>query len=95
MSDSAFALPAAVDFDSLVSLRSAGEDFIGNAPEQAVFSLAELSEANSAAVALMMSWYRYAHTRGKSILYTRASPEVRNIGRVSGLEDILPLDPAD
>ena len=70
-----------------------GEAFIEAQPETAVIDLASLSECNSAAVALLLCWYRYAHAREKAIVYTHASPDLANIVRVSGLHEILPLDP--
>lgn len=91
MNDPSFALPAGIDFDSLAAVRGAGEEHIASADGTAVFDLSGLAEANSAAVALLMSWYRYGHKCGKAIVYTRASSELRNIVRVSGLESILPF----
>jgi hypothetical protein len=43
-------------------------------------------------VALLLSWYRYAHARDKTIVYTHAAADLANIVRVFGLQEILPLD---
>jgi ABC-type transporter Mla MlaB component len=80
-----------VQFDTFTELRASGEAFVESHPDTAVFDLAPLRECNSAAVALLMAWYRFAHARGKTIVYTHAAPDLVNLIRVSGLEEILPL----
>jgi ABC-type transporter Mla MlaB component len=81
-----------VDFESLADLRAAGEAFVESQPNPVVIDLAGLQECNSAAVALLLSWFRYAHARDKTIVYTHAAADLVNIVRVSGLQEILPLD---
>lgn len=86
-----FELPGAVDFDSLVAVRQAGESYLDQNPGEAVFDLSALVEFNSAVVALLMSWFRYAHACDRSIVYAGAPAELLSIIEVSGLSRILPL----
>ena len=90
-----FELPSAVSFDSLAELRAKGEAFIESQSETAVIDLAPLQECNSAAVVLLMAWYRYAHAHEKTIVYTDAAADLANIIRVSGLDEILPLSSSE
>ncbi|MFP6816508.1 MAG: STAS domain-containing protein [Pseudomonadales bacterium] len=91
MSVDPFELPRAVSFDSLVEVRQAGESYLDQSAGEAVFDLSPLVEFNSAVVALLMSWFRYAHACGRSIVYAGAPAELLSIIEVSGLSRILPL----
>ncbi len=94
MSQDAFQVPATVDFDTFSGLRAKGEAFMADRSD-VEFDLSAISECNSAAVALLMSWYRFAHAQGKSIVYTHAASDLVNIVQVSGLDDVLPLHTDD
>lgn len=86
-----FELPASVSFDSFADLRAQGEAFVDSEGGRAVFDLSGLYECNSAAVALLMAWFRYANARDKTIVYTRPATDLVNLVRVTGLDEILPL----
>ena len=53
-----------------VITRAAGESYLDEHSDESVFDLSGLEECNSAAVALMMAWVRYAHVHGKSVVYS-------------------------
>ncbi len=86
-----FELPRAVYFDSLREVRQAGELYLDQSMAHAVFDLSPLTEFNSAVVALLMAWVRYAHARGKSIVYAGAPADLLSIIKVSGLSRTLPV----
>ena len=86
-----FELPEAVSFDSLAELRARGEAFVDASSGTAQFDLGGLQECNSAAVALLMSWFRYANAHGKTIVYTRPAEDLVNLVGVAGLDEILPF----
>jgi ABC-type transporter Mla MlaB component len=56
-----------------------------------VFDLSPLQECNSAAVALLMAWVRYAHAQGKTVVYVGAPADLLNIIEVTGLSQTLPI----
>lgn len=85
-------LTGAVTFANLVPVRAEGEAAIAAAGERAVVDLAGLEDGNSAAVAVLMAWYRKARTLGKDIVFLDAPAEVRNIIKLSGLNGVLPLE---
>lgn len=86
-----FSLPQRLDFDNLVSVRTEGERHI-DAQETPVFDLAQLENASSAAVALLVAWFRYAHVRGKVAQFTHVPPGIMNIIELTELTDVLPLE---
>ncbi len=85
-----FELPAVVDFPNLVEVREAGNAHIDGA-ETAEFDLSGLTEANSAVVALLIAWFRYAHGHGKVVRFLRVPVAIMNIIEVSDLTDVLPI----
>ena len=87
----AYELPAVVDFPNLVEVREAGKAHI-DAAENADFDLSGLTEANSAVVALLIAWFRYAHARGKVVRFLRVPVAVMNIIEVSDLTEVLPIE---
>lgn len=90
-----FQLPAVVDFPNLVAVRDSGEAHIDGS-DPAEFDLSGLSEANSAVVALLIAWFRYAHARGKVVRFLRVPVAIMNIIEVSDLTEVLPIvDPED
>ncbi|MDH3641833.1 MAG: STAS domain-containing protein [Gammaproteobacteria bacterium] len=91
MSTGPFALPCAIHFDNLAEVRSAGESYLDEQSDAAVFDLSGVSECNSVAVALLMAWVRYAHARNKTVVYADIPEDLSNIIDVSGLTETLPV----
>lgn len=91
MSAGPFTLPGAIHFDNLAAVRSAGESYLDEQADSAVFDLSALSECNSVAVALLMAWLRYAHAHNKTVVYAGAPNDLSNIIDVSGLTQTLPV----
>ena len=80
-------------FDNLVALRRQGERHIDDR-ENSVFSFGSLEEGSSAAVALIIALFRYAHRQGKSIRFVEIPAVLHNIIEVSELTRVLPLETA-
>lgn len=87
---SAFMLPEHVDFENLMAVRATGEEYIDQNDEP-VLDLSGLATSSSAVVALLVGWFRYAHTRGKVVRFTNVPAGVMNIIEVSDLTDLLPI----
>ena len=86
-----FRFPASVGFDGLVALRDRGDAHI-EAETEPSFDLSGLREARSAAVAVLIAWFRYAHARGKVVRFLSVPPALMNIIEVSGLREVLPIE---
>lgn len=70
-------------------LREAGEAaLLGGA---SVVDLAEVAEADSSAVAVLLAWTRIAGERGKPLAIVGAPPSVRSLAALYGVADLLPL----
>ncbi len=87
---SSFRVPGHVDFDNLMDVRREGECHI-DAESEPVFSLSDLVNSSSAAVALLVAWYRYAHNHGKTVEFIHVPVGLMNIIEVTELSEILPL----
>lgn len=90
--DAAFRLTGRVTFDNLTEQRAAGEAALAAAGSRAVFDLSQLEGGNSAAVALLMAWFREADRLDKSIVFVGVPEELRNIIELSALTDVLPVE---
>lgn len=90
MSSDSFQVPARVGFGNLVEIRRAGEAYI-DAHERTVFDLAGVDNANSAVVALLLAWFRHAHRGDREIVFTGASPGLRDILELTELDSLLPM----
>ncbi len=86
-----FSFPASVGFDGLIALRELGDAYI-DAEAEPSFDLSGLAEASSAAVAVLIAWFRYAHARGKVVHFFSVPPALMNIIEVSGLRQALPVE---
>lgn len=84
-----------ITFDSLTRVRTEGEARIAEAEGPVVIDLSGLEHGNSAAVALLMAWWRDAEHQEKAISFVGAPAALRNIVELSGVSDILPLGAAD
>jgi ABC-type transporter Mla MlaB component len=80
-----------VTFDNLMALRAEGDAVISAAPTGVRMQLDDLDGGSSAAVALIMAWFRCAAVQDKTIEFVDVPPEVTKIIELSGLTDVLPL----
>lgn len=63
--------------------------------ERLEVDLAGVTRADSAGLALLIEWMRRARGAGKTIVFRSVPDQLRAIARVSDLEDILPVEPAE
>lgn len=70
-------------------LREAGEAaLIGGA---SVVDLADVVEADSSAVAVLLAWTRIANERGQALTIVGVPTSVRSLASLYGVMDLLPL----
>jgi len=84
-----------VTFDNLMERREAGEQAIAGAAGELVFDLGGLEAGNSAAVALLMAWFRAADRQEKAVRFVGVPQELRSILDLSGMAGVLPLEDTD
>lgn len=88
-----FAPPTRVDFNNFMEVRVAGERHI-EAHAETDFDFSNLKESNSAVVALLVAWFRYAHAHERKIQFSRLPVALQNLIEVAELADMLPLQDA-
>lgn len=89
---SSFSAPSHVDFKNFAAVRASGEGFLAEeSDETAVVDLSSLESCNSIVVALLMAWFRFAHARGREVVYAGAPQDLLSIIEISGLIEVLPL----
>ncbi len=89
-----FSLPAEVTFANLMAVRRDGEACIDQGDSTDI-DLSSLTSGNSAVVALLIGWFRYAHTHGKVVRFLHVPVTIMNIIEVSDLDEVLPLSLAE
>ena len=58
---------------------------------QLTIDLGAVSRADSAGLALLVEWVRWARSRGQQIRYRGVPEQMSKIIRVSGLDNVLPI----
>jgi phospholipid transport system transporter-binding protein len=86
-----FALRGPVTLANLKDIRRRGEDALTAAGPRAAMDISGLTGANSAALAVLMAWFRQAQALGKSVVFTGVPTELLKIIELSGMAEILPL----
>jgi phospholipid transport system transporter-binding protein len=84
-----------VSYDNLVRIRDEGASAMADTDGRVIMDLSALENGNSAAVALLMAWFRAAQNQDRSILFVAAPTDLVNFVELSGLTDVLPLVDAD
>jgi ABC-type transporter Mla MlaB component len=88
-----FAPPPHVDFTNFNEVRAAGERHI-DAHAETDFDLSNLAESNSAVVALLIAWFRYAHAHERKVQFSQLPVALQNLIEVAELAEMLPLQDA-
>lgn len=74
---------------SAAELRTAGE--VAIAKGAAAVDLSQVSDADSAAVALLLAWLRTAQEHGRTLTIAHAPDSVRSLATLYGVAELLPL----
>lgn len=70
-------------------LREAGESAL--LAGASIVDLADVAEADSSAVAVLLAWTRIAGERGQSLAIVGVPQSVRSLASLYGVADLLPL----
>jgi len=84
-------LRGAVTLDNLVAIRREGEAALAAADTPTSMDISGLENGNSAALALLMAWFREAQAQGKEVVFTDIPSELVKIIELSGMAEVLPL----
>jgi phospholipid transport system transporter-binding protein len=88
--DGCFILNGVLDFQTVPVIRQQGLDLFSEAPSL-VLDLQGVSRSDSAGLALLIEWMRFARSQNKPISFINMPTQMLAIARVSSLDSILPL----
>lgn len=79
-----------LSFNTVPKLRGIGCHFITK-NEQPIFNLQGAIPKDNSGIALLTAWTRFAKKLGKDICFINLPNQLRDVIKLSGLEDILPI----
>jgi phospholipid transport system transporter-binding protein len=79
-----------LSFNTIPKLRNIGCHFITK-NERPIFNLQQVISEDNSGVALLMAWTRFAKKLGKNVYFINLPNQLRDVIKLSGLEDILPI----
>lgn len=92
--EGAFALQGSLSVDTVPSLWARANAELHDAPELTI-DLQSVERADSAGLALLIEWTRWARQNGQQIRFINLPDQMLAIARVSGLDTMLPFYRAD
>lgn len=93
--DDAVAVSGPLTFDTVPQVLAESAGWFGVGIGDLTVDLAEVSRADSAALALLVEWLRLAKRAGRRLRLARVPGQLRSIVRVHGLSAALGLPEAD
>jgi phospholipid transport system transporter-binding protein len=88
--DGCFILKGVLDFQTVPGVWQHGLTLFGEAPNL-VLDLQQVSRSDSAGLALLIEWMRFARRQNKPISFINMPAQMLAIARASSLDSILPL----
>ena len=79
-----------LNFSTVPGLRNYGNKIISQYP-QVVFDFGQVTRSDSAGLALLTAWWRFAGELGKKIRFVNIPNQMIDIARLSNLDKILTL----
>lgn len=80
-----------LNVDTVIQLRAAGSQLAKTLSEP-VFNLQNVTDCDSAALALLTAWARDAKKLSKVVRFTHVPTQLVNIARLCGLDQVLVLN---
>ena len=88
--DGCFILEGVLDFQTVPEVWQQGLKLFNDAPSLAL-DLQQVTRSDSAGLALLIEWMRFARSHNKAISYINMPLQMLAIARASSLDNILPL----
>src|SRR5580700_5691485 len=89
--DNTLALAGVLNATTVTTLWEQSKTLLARATTPLCMDLKNISESDSAGVALLISWVRYLRTQNKILQFVNLPEQMRAIMHVSGLDTILPI----
>ena len=82
------AISGPLTFDSVPDIYTASRGWFNTGTSMTI-DLQQVAQADSAGLALLIEWLRWARKAGLSLTYTNIPPQMLELIRVNGLQDTL------
>lgn len=89
--DNTLALSGVLNVATVTRLWEQGKLLLMRASTPSCIDLKDVSECDSAGVALLIAWVRYLRMQNKTLQFVHLPEQMRAIVHVSGLDTILPI----
>ncbi|MCL5260921.1 MAG: STAS domain-containing protein [Gammaproteobacteria bacterium] len=89
-----FVVIGELSFATVPAINLRGRQLIMASPKP-VFDLHNITKSDNAAVALLISWARFAKNHGKSMTFINPPQQILDIAAVSGVSALLPIKEED
>jgi anti-anti-sigma factor len=89
-SSTEFHISGIIDFDNVAELTQQTCEIIDKATQEIKFNFAEISQSNSAGLALLTALLRHANEKQKHILFLHLPAKLLAAAKISDLDAILP-----
>jgi phospholipid transport system transporter-binding protein len=85
-------ITGALTFDTATDCLSRGQEWLKNQTTQdCYFDLREVTQSDSAGVAVLVEWVRFAKQQNRILRFKNLPPQLFTIIQVSGLDTVLPI----
>lgn len=86
-----FEIVGEINFNTVPALHRRGCELIAASPRP-IFDLQQVAYSDNSGVALLISLVRCARNVGKAVVFVNISQQFSDIIRMSGLDEILPIE---
>ena len=88
LSQNSFLVEGSINFDTAVSLWTTSLPLLKNSKEL-LFDFSNVIKANSAALALLLEWIKYARDEQKKIVFQHLPSQLISVATVAGISQFL------
>lgn len=89
--DNYFCVEGVLNFHTVAALRDCGNDIIAQQSQDITFDLKLVTRSDSAGLALLAAWVRYANQQSKSLRFMNIPNQMLDVAKLSNLDRVLPL----
>jgi phospholipid transport system transporter-binding protein len=89
--DDSYLISGELNMQTVPNLLQQVEPILARSQGEVCLDLQGVSRSDSAGLALLVEWLRFARERDRKLSFRNLPEQLRDIARVSGLEELLPL----
>ncbi|MDY6980366.1 MAG: STAS domain-containing protein [Pseudomonadota bacterium] len=89
--DNSYLISGELNMQTVPGLLQQVEPILGRSQGEVCFDLQDVTRSDSAGLALLVEWMQFARQQDRKLSFRNLPDQLRDIARISGLEDLLPL----